>query len=775
LGKTKLSFLVIGLLLLLFSVAACTASAGPQGPPGPTGPAGPPGPAATVPLAAVSAAVGPESCATCHANAGANHQANYNQLYQDGVIKVTDIKYSFASSPDTTKISFKMTKNGAAFDGRDADSLNLYFVPYTGKTFELGARLSLKGTLSYDGAGVTTSTLVEKAPGTTGYVDYVDEGGVNGILAVYGDDEVLGTIPNTRVSQNKYPFAALLKMGTVNYVSTANNAGCEKCHTTPYLKHGYIYGEVNHDPATDFYVCKVCHLDNGPGGHYEWQLNVNDPPLAQAYLAGTAKLTDAQQAQYAYKTTLMNDVHMSHSMEFPYPQSMSNCVTCHEGKLDSILTDANFKIGTCKSCHAVSGSDKYGTKALALKTILPATVHGSMDLDKVDCTSCHSAGKGAATFKDIHSGYDTQIYTSNGRKYSSVVTVKIDSASVASNKLNIKFSAAENPDLPNIDVAKITPTVLVGLYGYDTKDFIVGPHERLNDDNKDGVVDSKDSRTLEFVVGEKHPRLLTVSAADGKWEVTADLSAWSDLITAKTVKRVEIGIIPTLKTADNMTLALNAPSRTFDLGNNAFDDKFYGPIVKVTDGCNNCHDALGTTFHSPDRGGNVVVCRLCHTTKSGGSHLEMQSRSIDSYVHAIHSFQAFDIGTIDFSDKVLTEEYQLHTETTYPAHGTDCESCHVKGTYNVPDQSKSLPAILSAAATTKNWDRNIGTVPSYVTGPAAKACGGCHRAELINEDAASELASFNQHTKNGGYLIEAGKDPVKTLGGVIDTIMAVFK
>ena len=34
-----------------------------------------------------------------------------------------------------------------------------------------------------------------------------------------------------------------------------------------------------------------------------------------------------QLEMYAYKTTLMNDVHMSHAMEFPYPQSMSNCVS----------------------------------------------------------------------------------------------------------------------------------------------------------------------------------------------------------------------------------------------------------------------------------------------------------------------------------------------------------------------------------------------------------------------------------------------------------------
>ena len=75
-------------------------------------------------------------------------------------------------------------------------------------------------------------------------------------------------------------------------------------------------------------------------------------------------------------------------------------------------------------------------------------------------------------------------------------------------------------------------------------------------------------------------------------------------------------------------------------------------IVRVDTGCNNCHDALADTFHSPDRGGNIVVCRLCHITKDAGSHLEMQSRSIDSYAHGIHSFQPFDIGDIDFTDPV---------------------------------------------------------------------------------------------------------------------------
>ena len=221
-------------------------------------------------------------------------------------------------------------------------------------------------------------------------------------------------------------------------------------------------------------------------------------------------------------------------------------------------------------------------------------------------------------------------------------------------------------------------------------------------------------------------------------------------------------------------LALNAPSRTFDLGANDFDDEFYSPIVKITDGCETCHEALGTTFHSPDRGGNMVVCRLCHITKSGGSHLEMQSRSIDSYVHAIHSFQAFDIGDINFDDPVEALHYEHHIGFPYPMHGsTNCESCHVAGAYNVPDQSKSLPGLLSASDSVEG--RNIGNVPSVVTGPAARACGACHKAELINEDLAGELAVFNLHTEQGGYMVEAGEDAGGTLQSVIDQIMALFK
>jgi len=379
----------IGLVLLLMGVVVMAASASQ----------GTNSPAAAQTTTSTAGAAAPtvdvESCVICHPEAGAKHQASYDELFQDGVIQVTDLKYAFAA-PDKSTVTFKMTKNGAPFNAAQADSLAIYFVPYTGPKFQFDLpadTLSLKARkLTYDPNGGVTSVVT----GTT------DISGVNGLIVVYGRDETVGSLP-ARVSLNKYPFAALLETGKgVDYVSAANNAGCEKCHTTPYLKHGYIYGEVGGDPATDFYTCKACHLDNGEGGHFEWQLLVDDPATAAAFLADESVLTDAQKTQYAYETSLMNDVHMSHAMEFPYPQSMSSCVTCHEGKLDTILTDANFTVATCKSCHPVTGAKAaakegeepaWDTTGLALKTIVPAAIHGSMDLNTTDCTMCHGEGK----------------------------------------------------------------------------------------------------------------------------------------------------------------------------------------------------------------------------------------------------------------------------------------------------------------------------------------------------------------------------------------------
>jgi len=558
-------------------------------------------------------------------------------------------------------------------------------------------------------------------------------------------------------------FGTMAADSADKYVSAATVSGCEKCHGAPYMKHGYRGAAAGGLP--DFAACKTCHYDDRTGGHQDWQIFVDNPARYAEIHAG-ADLTAEEESMYAYTANVMNDTHMSHIMEFPYPQSGKTCVTCHEGKLDMILTDEMMTLTTCKSCHPMTGgtdtADADGdftvdTTGIALTNITPHP----LPADGI-CNTCHSASGFAPTFNQIHTGYDTVIYAdAAGTRYADVFNVTIDSASYADGIITAGFSAHKMGAVTDLNAEDIIPTIMIGLYSANTKDYIVGPHERDADRNRLG----------EFTVdGESvNPRFTVVSSGGGSWEVQWNMTEWADWVAAGTVSRCEIAIMPELLDASGTTVALNAPNRTFDLITNSFDDGYFAPITDVNN-CNVCHDALATSFHGPDRGGSVVVCRMCHITKSRGSHLELQSRSIDSYVHAIHSFQAFDPGDVDFSDPVEATRYDIHINHTYPLFTiTACESCHNPGTYNVPDQSKSLAGVLSGSDDVAG--RNIGEIPQYVTGPGSRACGACHRSDMINADDAGRLISLLQHTKDNGYLIE---DADGVLMDVIEKIAAYF-
>jgi OmcA/MtrC family decaheme c-type cytochrome len=482
-------------------------------------------------------------------------------------------------------------------------------------------------------------------------------------------------------------------------------------------------------------------------------------------------------------------------MEFGFPQSMKTCATCHADKITETLATENYTVETCISCHAVDGlvakmkTNRAGNAVTVHDAFADPDKNGVItaaeadQLKAITCNACHSpagymgyisAGTGPE-FTSIHNGYDPEIYANAaGTKYSEAFVVSVDSASFnsATNILTIGFSAEEVIDVAGLAVADIVPTLMVGPYGYGTKHYIVAPHDRDADRN----------RLLEYVIGSgPHPRISeTVDSTPGDWEVTVDMSMWADMIADGKIRRVEIGVMPELDDLNGDEVAMNAPSRTFDLTAppsgvflNEYPDVADGvedDVVNVLGGCNTCHDALATSFHSGKRGGNIKICKMCHVPSAAGSHLEMQSRSIDSYVHAIHSFQVFDIGDIDFSDPVEAAEHDHKLQSEFPRFGIkNCESCHNPDTYGVPDQSKSLPSLHSGNDDVEG--RNIGEVPPYVMGPAARACGACHRAQMLRADDADKLTAFNRHVETFGYLVE-NDDGV--WDKVVETIMSMF-
>jgi OmcA/MtrC family decaheme c-type cytochrome len=755
--------------------------------------------------------IAPEDCAGCHSDTGAQHQASYNELYQTGVIEATDLTFAYNTTTDQAKMTFKLEKNGVPFDCRQtykflaAESwFGIVYASWDAKLGGFPVSLDLVDGLGYFPSKTLPTKTYDYTNNTctviTAPLDAADDAVASTIETSNGYIQLYGAAESTNhttqaiaeaeayplTSKGKYAFSALKKFGTVEYVSKANVSACETCHMKPYMP-AHILTTTPDASApdfaaqgTEFLTCVACH-QLGKGGTKTWGLLADDPA---AYAAQKGKLTPAQIKQYAYKATLKNNTHMIHAKKANYPQSMANCATCHEGKLDKILTNANFRADTCKACHPVNafGLDKSGKrttgvtglhKAPALRAIMSVEDHEDVDFNNLEATNCTSECHSEPDeFSQMHTGYDSIIYAdAKGTKYSDVFKVTIDSASFAKNVLKIDFSATKknSPAGVKAKAADIKPTLMVGLYGYNTKDFIVGPH----------VKDAKKVRLLEAEIklpDAGHPRVTTVKAANGRWSVKADLTMWADKIANGSVKRVEIAVMPALEHATKTMvshgkavptpLALDAASKTFDLAANAF----VAPQATIIDvnKCNDCHDALATTFHSGSRGGNITACRLCHIPESGASHLEMQSRSLDSYVHAIHSSQPFDIGDVDTKDSVKKLHLDMGSEPFFPKFGiTDCEACHNKGTYEVPDQSKSLPGKLSGADKVAGRDA-MNSIPSYVTGPGSRTCGSCHRAMMINQGNAAQLKAFNEKMKRNGYLVEDGKG---VYDATVETIM----
>ena len=727
----------------------------------------------TAKITALTQAASPETCSNCHigdaplAASGKGHQAEYNKYKDTSKLTLTVDGVSSALNSDgttyTSTLTFTASRSGTPLTAEQVAALKqktFYAVKYNDTTRQFTPSFSFTG--GSTAANYTATTTLGQFTVKATKATFAPEA-TNAEAYAYIADGELKTEGMTLYDDVANAGKAYGNVG--NYVSTANVSACETCHGKPYMKHGYRAAAVTNLP--DFGACKNCHFDDKTGGHQDWQLLKDDPAKFAAYQqladAATASgdttkntvvknMTAEEKLKYAYTANIMNDVHMSHAMEFAYPQSMKNCATCHAGKIDKVLANEKFTAATCISCHAVEGLK---TKMKAAKFTHDVLTASDTALKAGTCTACHD-GANAPTFKTIHTGgFNPKIYSAAGQRYSDVIKVTMDTPTITGNKLTIKFSAADT-GATGFDMAKIKPTVLVGLYGYDSKDFIVAAHASNATDKK---------TNLEYVVGTTHPRFTTVSAAGGKWEVTADLTLWADKIAAGTIKRAEIAVMPyldhpTLKTTTRAgavvpdAIGLDAPSVTFNLSTKKVELDF-GEIVDVKNGCNTCHDQLATTFHTADRGGNIKVCRICHEVSNPGFHLEMQSRSIDSYVHAIHSFQAFDLFDIDLTDPVQALEYKHHTNSTYPNFTIkNCESCHKPGTYDVPNQGKSMPGLLSASATLKGGTRSIGTVPAYVTGPAARACGSCHRSDLINADDATGIAVLNSHFLKEGYLVE---------------------
>ena len=290
--------------------------------------------------------------------------------------------------------------------------------------------------------------------------------------------------------------------------------------------------------------------------------------------------------------------------------------------------------------------------------------------------------------------------------------------------------------------------ILVGAYGWGTNDIAA----------YDDV-----SKKADVLANS------TYDAATGKATTTVTLSKVVPADVSATRGVVGIIGIPQINGED-----ASVKSVTADFN---FDNSTVPPSDDIANnaGCNTCHDNI--LMHEGDSHGHTTVgevkaCKICHNPSGASGHFAQQSKSFKDYVHLLHAGQPA-VGETEGIDEIVELRF-LAVELGLALAGSsgnlrNCAACHDADKYAVPAQSKSLGGVVSGFV-----DPATGKLSGLnnTTGPAAIACGGCHRAMLFEEGGDDAVTSFNAHTKVNGYRVSTDLISFKD---IIDSVFNLLK
>ena len=244
---------VLVVCTLAFAMGGCEGSDGAAGPAGSTGPAGPAGPAGPPgqvltpePVAEAIAAADLESCSTCHDGVGGGHQAIYDEYSDASLLELNFESASVSVNGATwdTTVTFNIQYDGQPFDDYAALDQARFMVNRFDSTVGdngefYGAFLSLGNHVSLgNGRHELSRTGLDFHP-------FNDNGQYYGYIAL-GKllEHESGTGGEIPAGSHVHLYEDMADDGwsfgdAGTYASLANAEGCEKCHGSPYLKHGY--------------------------------------------------------------------------------------------------------------------------------------------------------------------------------------------------------------------------------------------------------------------------------------------------------------------------------------------------------------------------------------------------------------------------------------------------------------------------------------------------------------------------------------------------------
>jgi len=696
------------------------------------------------------------------------------------------VSYNVTTVPTTTATTVLPTKpttdsNGTLVDNGDGSYKYTFYRDVTkskdivtaaaaaATTASVNNKVADLGDLTYD-AALTHRVVLQlsgNAPGT----------GTNTADAVQVVPGVAMKNP-LNVAYDFIPATGKAVAATDAQREIVAKAACLECHSK-----FAVHGGGRQDPK----LCVTCHNDQRKYGNAEaaagttttytgstYKINglaVGDLP---AFLHRLHMGKELKKTGYNYGGVLFNEV--------TYPQSITNCAKCHDGA-KTTQGDNWKKVPSAMACGACHDGINFTT---GLGTAINGDTAGHIGKAQADdskCTLCHDA----VSIPVYHVTVDPTGAVDRGGY----------PLNTAANVPTVGLASGMGPAIPLASQLNLP----AGVYkiGFEIKQVTVAGaagakkatvvYRILKDGapvtlNATGFLMNNVDGTPSIYVGYGLPQdgittpvdwNASISAtvlqlrdkAAGNTQTGPDASGYYTATLAAVVPDAAKMVVGAIGINYNgfVQLGLAAYPKGIRLREPAFvmkqADGFTGTAARRTivsnAKCNNCHGQLGVSpsFHSGARN-NGEGCAICHQANTATGHTGAANNfgggwnvGIKNMVHSIH---ASGKRAQAFSYEATAANPLGFKEVTYPGVLSNCEQCHVAGSYDFSTAANAaaVPNLLwttDAKADMSNptnapsiglspWINLLGkgqtnyTADNLVTSPVTSACFGCHDSSI---------------------------------------------